>query len=100
MPDCPVCGWQMDKAELRRGTFACPGCKRRLHWPEPSRLEISLLFAGGVLLAFLIPHWAGASAGTVLWVGLVLFLPTSCILGGVLGALRGFLFPRKLEVSS
>jgi len=97
MVTCPVCGWLMRKGDIRRGGFACPGCKERLRWPEISGYEHAALVVGGFLLAFLIPYWMGAQGNNLLWYAIALILPISLALGAALGVLRAFLFPAKLE---
>lgn len=97
MVTCPVCGWQMRKGELRRGSFSCPGCKEKLHWPEPSRLEESAIVVAFVVVPFLVPYLLGARGENVVFYGLVLLLPLGSAVAVAMGLLRALLFPRKLQ---
>ena len=91
MTSCPACGWQMRKGDLRLARFACPGCKTRLRLEEARHTGLDLL--GGGLLALIVTYLAGAQGYAYLFYAGVLYL----IFSGVAGALRGFLFPRKLQ---
>ena len=97
MVSCPVCGWQMRKGELRRGSFSCPGCKEKLHWAEPCRLEVSATVVAIAVVPFLVPYLLGARGGNVLLYGLVLLLPLGSAVAVAMGVLRALLFPRKLQ---
>ena len=97
MVTCPVCGWQMRKGELRRGSFSCPGCKEKLHWAEPCRLEVSATVVAIAVVPFLVPYLLGARGVNVLLYGLVLLLPLGSAVAVAMGVLRALLFPRKLQ---
>ena len=83
--DCPVCGWQMRKCDMQRGSFSCPSCKERLRWKEvPGKY---LVATGGGLLAFLIPYLAGVQGNGLLYLPFLLWLPINFGLGALLGLL-------------
>jgi hypothetical protein len=87
----------MRKGELRRGSFACPGCKKKLRWPEPSRLEVSAIGVAAAFAPFLVAYLLGAGGVNVLLYGLLLLLPLAYAIGAALGILRVLLFPVKLQ---
>jgi len=84
----------MGRRDMRRGSFACPGCKQRLRRPDPSGYELVAGVVGSGLLAFLVPYWLGARDSNLFWDAILLFLPMCLGIGSGLGAFRGFLFPR------
>jgi hypothetical protein len=90
-PNCPVCGWQMRKGDLRRGIFACPGCKATLRFEEGH--ETGLVMVGSGLLALIVTYKGGAQG----YAFLLYAAPLSLVFACAAGALRGFLFPRKLK---
>jgi hypothetical protein len=91
MVTCPVCGWQMGKGDLRLESFACPGCKAKLRLEEPR--EMGLVMVGSGLLALLVTYLAGAQGYAYLLCAAVLYF----VFCGAAGAVRGFLFPRRLQ---
>jgi hypothetical protein len=91
MVTCPVCGRQMRKGDLRLESFACPKCKTKLRLEESH--ETGLLVVGSVLLALLVTYLAGAQGYAFLLCAYVL----SFVICGAAGAVRGFLFPRRLQ---
>ena len=91
MASCPVCGWEIGWGDLRRERFTCPGCKERLRLEE-SDTDI-LVVGGSAMLALLISYVAGVQGYDYLWSSVILYF----VICGVCGALRGLLFPRKVE---
>jgi len=91
MVTCPICDWKMRRGDIRRGRFACPGCKERLRVQE-SR-EGGLMMVGSGLMAILIPYLAGAQGYDFLWEAIIVFL---VVFFGT-AVLRGLLFLAKLE---
>jgi hypothetical protein len=55
MIKCPVCGWKMQRGDLKHRRFACPGCKERLRWHEPQNTGTVML--GSALVAILISYF-------------------------------------------
>ncbi len=93
MVRCPACGWRMRKRDLPGGSFVCPGCNAKLHWPEGVVFEILAVNVTGILLAFLIPYVMGVHGKKLLLYSFLLYLPILCAIGLV----RALLFPQRLE---
>jgi len=98
MVSCPACGWEMEAADLPRGSLACPACKARLRWPSPSGYQIVGTVAISVLLALVVPYRMGAHGNGLLWYALALLLPLSFAAVSLFSLLRALLFGRKLEI--
>ena len=94
MARCPVCGWEMQKGDIQRGGFACPGCKHRLRIPSPSGHEIVAGVVGGCVLAVLTPYLMGARGNALLGWVIALLLPAGVAFGAAIGIIHGLLFPR------
>ena len=91
MVTCPVCGWKMRRDDIRRGGFACPGCKERLRVKESREGSLVMVVSG--VVGILIPYLAGAQGYVFLWEAVIAFL---VIFFGT-AVLRGLLFLAKLE---
>ena len=90
MLKCPVCGWEMQTGDIRRGAFACPGCNERLRMQGPATTGLAMI--GSAAVAIIIPYLTGAQGyDFVLEAVIVYFL----VLSGA-AALGGSLFA-KLE---
>ena len=99
MVKCPVCGWQMRKGELHRGSFACPGCKAKLRLPDPSRLEYSIIGAVGIIVPFLLANLLRPRKYAPLFVAVLIPL-LAVPIGAAWGLVRALFFPRKLQRDS
>ena len=87
---CPVCGWQMPRAEIRRRCVTCQSCKQRLRVQVPSGLRLISIGIG--LLALLITYSLGVEGYEFLLVALIAYILTSMVVGAI-----GSWFFLKLE---
>lgn len=86
MAKCPVCGSTIQRDDIRRGGFACPGCKERIRLrTEPGLPTI----VGTGLLAFVITYLSGVQGYEFLLVAIIVYL--LCFFGAAL--IEGFFFP-------
>jgi hypothetical protein len=99
MLNCPVCGFQMRKGDLHRGSFPCPGCNARLRWPESSRLELLAVSVAAVIVAFVVAYRLGPLEYAPL-IGAVLVPVLGIPIGVAYGILRVLLFSLKLQRDS
>jgi len=83
MVTCPVCNWvwQLRREEIKRGSFACPGCNERLRLPEPE--GAGTMIVGSALLAVLIPYLAGAEGYTFLLAAIIIYVTVPWVATGV-----------------
>jgi hypothetical protein len=93
---CPVCGGEVPKVYVRRGTFPCPTCRQPLRIARASRVVAVPIVVGGWSLALLIPHLMGMQGNTFLLAAILLLAPAGFGVAALMGAVRGYLF-LKLE---